>query len=101
MNMEKITEKNENETENINNTQFSAKEALTRKVQAALEKVRPALQQDGGDVALVDVTEDGDVSVRLQGHCYGCPFSTMTIKTLVERVLREEVPEVNRVINLD
>ncbi len=75
-------------------------EDLKARVQAALEKVRPALQQDGGDVALVDVNENGDVSVRLQGHCYGCPFSQMTVKNLVERVLKQEVPEVKQVISL-
>jgi Fe-S cluster biogenesis protein NfuA len=75
-------------------------EDLKTRVQAALEKVRPALQQDGGDVQLVDVTEEGAVSVKLQGHCYGCPFSQMTVKNLVERVLRQEVPEVTQVINL-
>ena len=92
----------ENISENsVNNNQITDLDAFKTKVQAALDKVRPALMQDGGDVALVNVSADGDVSVRLQGHCYGCPFSTMTIKTLVERVLREEVPEVNRVINLD
>jgi len=77
-----------------------ALDELKVRVQAALDKVRPALQQDGGDVQLVDVTEEGDVSVKLQGHCYGCPFSQMTVKNLVERVLRQEVPEVKQVINL-
>ncbi len=77
-----------------------ALDELKVRVQAALDKVRPALQQDGGDVQLVNVTEEGDVSVKLQGHCYGCPFSQMTVKNLVERVLRQEVPEVKQVINL-
>ncbi|MBN2723508.1 MAG: NifU family protein [Deltaproteobacteria bacterium] len=75
-------------------------EDLKVKVQAALEKVRPSLQQDGGDVELLEVTEEGDAKVRLQGHCYGCPFSTMTVKNLVERVVRQEVPEIQRVINV-
>ncbi len=75
-------------------------EDLKTRVQTALDKVRPALQQDGGDVQLVNVTEEGAVSVKLQGHCYGCPFSQMTVKNLVERVLRQEVPEVTQVINL-
>jgi len=77
-----------------------AMEELKVRVQTALDKVRPALQQDGGDVELVNVTEEGAVSVKLQGHCYGCPFSQMTVKNLVERVLRQEVPEVTQVINL-
>ncbi len=75
-------------------------EELRTRVQAALDKVRPALQQDGGDVQLVHVSEDGNVSVRLQGHCYGCPFSQMTVKNLVERVLRQEVPEVKQVVSV-
>ncbi|MBU1218883.1 NifU family protein [Myxococcota bacterium] len=70
------------------------------KVQTALDKVRPNLQMDGGDVELLEVTEEGEVKVRLQGHCYGCPFSTMTVKNLVERVVRQEVPEVTRVTNV-
>lgn len=78
---------------------MSAEDLKTR-VQAALDKVRPALQQDGGDVQLVEVSEDGNVSVRLQGHCYGCPFSQMTVKNLVERVLRQEVPEVKQVVSV-
>ncbi|OPY88558.1 MAG: Fe/S biogenesis protein NfuA [Syntrophus sp. PtaU1.Bin208] len=78
---------------------MSAEDLKTR-VQAALDKVRPALQQDGGDVQLVNVSEDGNVSVRLQGHCYGCPFSQMTVKNLVERVLRQEVPEVKQVVSV-
>lgn len=73
---------------------------LKVKVQTALDKVRPNLQMDGGDVELLDVTDDGEVKVRLQGHCYGCPFSTMTVKNLVERVVRQEVPEVTRVTNV-
>lgn len=78
---------------------MSAEDLKTR-VQAALDKVRPALQQDGGDVQLVEVSENGNVSVRLQGHCYGCPFSQMTVKNLVERVLRQEVPEVKQVVSV-
>ena len=53
---------------------------MKEKVQEALELVRPALQADGGDVELVDVTDDGIVSVRLTGACGSCPMSTMTLK---------------------
>jgi len=70
---------------------------LRQKVENALLKVRPALQSDGGDVELVDVTEDGEVKVRLQGHRYGCPFSQMTVKNLVEKVVVQEVPEIKNV----
>jgi len=68
---------------------------MKEKVQAALETVRPALQNDGGDVELVGVDEDsGKVTVRLTGACGGCPMSQMTLKNGVERVIKEAVPEV-------
>jgi Fe-S cluster biogenesis protein NfuA len=66
---------------------------MKAKVEAALQKVRPMLQADGGDVELVDV-KDGIVTVRLQGACGGCPMSQMTLKNGIERILKEEVPEV-------
>ena len=66
-------------------------------VERALQKIRPALQQDGGDIELVDVKDDGVVQVKLTGACGGCPMSQMTLKTGVERVLKEEVPGVTRV----
>jgi Fe-S cluster biogenesis protein NfuA len=69
---------------------------MREKVEAALEKIRPALQADGGDIELVDVI-DGVVKVRLTGACAGCPMSTMTLKMGVERILKEEVPEVKEV----
>lgn len=65
-------------------------------IEAALEKIRPALQADGGDVELVDVI-DGVVKVRLTGACGTCPMATMTLKSGVERILKEEVPEVKEV----
>ena len=68
------------------------------RVQAALEKIRPALQADGGDVVLVDV-KDGIVKVKLTGHCSGCPMSQMTLKKGIERVLKEQVPEVKEVVS--
>lgn len=77
---------------------MSENETTTReKVEATLDMVRPALQADGGNVQLVDVTEDGVVSVRLTGACAGCPMSTMTLKMGIERTLRDRVPEVKRV----
>jgi len=66
-------------------------------VKKTLEKIRPALQRDGGDVEFVDVKDDGVVQVRLTGACAGCPMSQMTLKMGVERLLKEEVPGVNRV----
>ncbi len=70
---------------------------MREKVAAALEKARPALQADGGDVELVDV-KDGVVTVRLIGACGGCPMSGMTLKMGVERVVREEVPEIKELV---
>ena len=69
---------------------------MKEKVKTALEKIRPALQRDGGDIELVDVV-DGVVKVRLTGACGGCPMSQMTLKMGVERSLKEQVPEVKSV----
>jgi len=66
-------------------------------VQNALEDIRPALQADGGDVELVEVTEEGVVRVRLQGACNGCPMAAMTLKDGIERVLKQQVPGVTEV----
>ena len=71
---------------------------MKEKVLAALEKVRPALQAHGGDVKLIEVTPDGVVKVKLTGACGGCPMSQMTLKSGVEKVVKEEVPEVKEVI---
>ena len=67
-------------------------------VEKALEKVRPMLQADGGDVELVEVTPEGVVKVRLQGACGSCPMSMMTLKMGIERYLKREVPEVTEVV---
>ena len=70
---------------------------MREKIEAAINRVRPALQADGGDVELVEV-KDGVVSVRLTGACGGCPMATMTLKNGIERTIREEVPEVKEVV---
>lgn len=70
-------------------------------VAAVLELIRPSLQADGGDVRLVDVNEDGVVSVELQGACKGCPMSQMTLANGVERILKERVPGVTKVVPAD
>ena len=70
-------------------------------VAAVLELIRPSLQADGGDVRLVDVNEDGVVSVELQGACKGCPMSQMTLANGVERILNERVPGVTKVVPAD
>lgn len=60
-------------------------------VEAALDRIRPALISDGGNIELVAIEANGDIRVRLKGACVGCPSSTLTLKHLVERILREEV----------
>jgi len=69
---------------------------MKERVEEALKKIRPALEADGGGIELVDVV-DGVVSVRLKGACQGCPGAQMTLKMGVERILKEEVPEVKSV----
>jgi Fe-S cluster biogenesis protein NfuA len=72
---------------------------MKEKVEKALEKIRPALQADGGNIELVDVV-DGVVKVRLTGACGSCPMSQMTLKMGVERALKQQVPEVKSVENV-
>jgi len=71
---------------------------MREKVEAILDKIRPHLQADGGDVELVDVDGDGVVKVRLQGACMGCPMSTITLQQGIARILKEQIPEVKEVI---
>ncbi len=71
---------------------------MKEKVEAALDKVRPALMADGGNVELVDVQDDGVVKVRLTGACGGCPMSQLTLKMGIEKFLKREVPEIREVI---
>jgi len=71
------------------------------KVQEVLDTVRPQLQADRGDVELVDVTEDGQVQLRLQGHCKGCPMSQLTLAMVIERVLKEQVEGVESVVPVE
>ena len=71
---------------------------MREKVEKALEKIRPMLAADGGDVDLVEVTADGVVKLKLTGTCGCCPMSQMTLKMGVEKILKAEVPEVKEVI---
>jgi Fe-S cluster biogenesis protein NfuA len=73
--------------------------SIKERVAKALERVRPYLQSDGGDIDLVDVTEDMTVKVRLTGACHGCPYSMQTLKAGVEQAIMKEVPEIKRVIS--
>ncbi len=70
---------------------------MEQKIKDALAQIRPILQRDGGDLEFVELTEDNIVRVRLQGHCAGCPGATMTIKEIVERILKESYPEIKGV----
>jgi Fe-S cluster biogenesis protein NfuA len=72
---------------------------MREKVQEALNKIRPNLQADGGDVELIDVSDDGVVKVKLTGACHGCPMSQMTLKNGIERFLRNEIPEIKSVVS--
>jgi len=73
---------------------------MREKVEAVLDKIRPALMRDGGNVELVGVN-DGTVEVRLTGACAGCPFSTMTLKMGIEQILKKEIPEVQEVVAVE
>ncbi len=73
---------------------------MREEVVRVLEQVRPALQADGGDVELVDVTADGIVKVRLKGACGSCPMSTMTLKMGIERAVKEQVAGIKEVVQV-
>ncbi|MDP8216241.1 MAG: NifU family protein [Candidatus Kaelpia imicola] len=73
---------------------------MKERVEEALNNIRPMLQADGGDVELVDVTDDGVVKVRLKGACGSCPMSSYTLKLGIEQRLKEEVPEIRKVVSV-
>ena len=73
---------------------------MKEKVQKVIDKIRPSLQADGGDVELIDVV-DGIVTVKLQGACAGCPMSQMTLKNGIERLVKQEIPEIISVEKID
>ena len=70
---------------------------MRERVEAVLNEIRPSLVADGGNVELLDVSDDGVVKVRLTGSCGGCPFALMTLKGGIERILKQEIPEVKEV----
>jgi len=74
---------------------------MKEEVEKVLEEVRTFLKADGGDVELVDVSEDGIVKVRLTGACGGCPMSTMTLKNGIERIIKKELPQIAEVVAVD
>jgi Fe-S cluster biogenesis protein NfuA len=73
---------------------------ITTRVSQALEKIRPYLQSDGGDIVLIEVTDDMTVKVKLTGACHGCPHSMQTLKAGVEQAIRQEIPEIREVISV-
>lgn len=73
------------------------KTIVEEKVKSAIQQIRPYLQQDGGDVEYVDMTNEGVVMVRLQGHCGSCPHAMMTLKQGIETSIKEVIPEVKSV----
>lgn len=74
---------------------------LQDRVVRILNLIRPAVQSDGGDVELIDISADGVVKIRLHGACVGCPSSSVTLKLGIERNLKEHIPEVTSVIAVD
>lgn len=70
-------------------------------VQQILDLVRPSLQADGGDCSLVEIRDDGTVILELEGHCKGCPMSQYTLSQGIERVLKENIPDVKQVLSVD
>lgn len=73
---------------------------MKERVQEVINEIRPNLQADGGDIDLIDVTEDGIVKVKLRGACSGCPGAAMTLKMGVERILKNRIPEVTGIENV-
>jgi Fe-S cluster biogenesis protein NfuA len=74
--------------------------AVKERVRTVINLIRPAVQADGGDIELVDVTDAGVVQIRFHGACHGCPSSTMTLHMGIERNLREKVPEITQVVSV-
>ncbi len=75
-------------------------EAIRARVEKALEKIRPYLVADGGDISIVEITDDMVVRVEMKGACHGCPFSMQTLKAGVELAVKNEVPEIKEVVDI-
>jgi Fe-S cluster biogenesis protein NfuA len=80
---------------------YNNREETIQKIDAAINEVRPYLNADGGDVELVDLTEDNTVKVRLTGACDGCPFSLMTLKAGIEQAIRKKFPEMKELLAVE
>jgi Fe-S cluster biogenesis protein NfuA len=76
-------------------------EAIKERVEKALEKIRPYLVADGGDISIVDISDDMVVRVEMKGACNGCPFSMQTLKAGVEIAIMKEVPEIREVVDIN
>ena len=76
-------------------------EEIKKRIETALDKIRPYLKADGGNIELIDVTEEMVVKVQLTGACNGCPFSMQTMKAGVEMAVKTEVPEVKEVLDIN
>lgn len=80
---------------------IQTREEINQKVENVLEQVRPYLQQDGGDIKFIELTDDNVVNVELIGACGSCPFSTMTLKNGVEATLKKAIPEIKEVVAIN
>ncbi len=80
---------------------MATKEEIVSKVTASIEIIRPYLQNDGGDISLVEITDDFTVRVKLHGACGSCPYSLMTLKNGVEQTIRRDVPEIKEVVAVE
>lgn len=78
---------------------MAEQKSINERVMKALNRVRPYLQNDGGDIDLIEITDDFTVKVKLTGACHGCPFSMQTLKAGVEQAIMQEVPEIKKVIS--
>ncbi len=87
--------------ENCGCSEANTEKTLEEKVKDTIETIRESLQSHGGDVELVGIDQDNTVKVRLQGACQGCPGATMTMKMGIERMLKENVPEIKGVVAVD
>lgn len=84
-------------TQDGKSSQDATQKSIYERVEQVIERIRPAVQSDGGDLELVDVTDEGVVQIRLLGACIGCPSSGMTLHMGIERNVREKIPEVTGV----
>jgi len=80
--------------------QTAGADNIKERVEKAINLIRPAIQQDGGDVELVDVTDDGTVQIRFHGACCGCPSANVTLHGGIRRVVIDKVPEIKRVVQV-